>query len=153
MVGTKRQSSGQSPGAERAGDGGRYLESVRLLAPEIEAAAAGIDRDRRLPVRLVDALIEARLYRMLLPSTCAGAELDPVSYLGTIEAVAKLDGSVAWCLGQACGCSLIAAHLDPAIPRELFGGPRSVLAWAPGPGRAVADEGGVPVPGPFSFAP
>ncbi|MBI3500039.1 MAG: acyl-CoA dehydrogenase family protein [Proteobacteria bacterium] len=145
-----RQLPGQPAGV--AGDGAAFLDAVRLLTPDIEAASAGIDRERRLPEPLVEALLEARLYRMLLPSACAGAELDPMSYLKVIEAVARLDGSLAWCLGQACGSSMIAAYLAPEVARELFGPPRSVLAWGPGAGRAVAVQGGFRVTGRWSFA-
>jgi indole-3-acetate monooxygenase len=47
-----------------------------------------------------------------------GAELSPAAYVPIVEEIAKHDASAAWCLGQACGCSMTAAYFDPAIARE-----------------------------------
>jgi len=42
----------------------------------IELAAEGIERERRLPVELVNALLDAGLFSMLLPASLGGAEGD-----------------------------------------------------------------------------
>ena len=38
-----------------------------------------------------------------------------------IEELAKADGSTAWCVVQACGCSMAAAYVAPKVAREIFG--------------------------------
>jgi indole-3-acetate monooxygenase len=43
------------------------IANARALAPVIAAAAPRIEADRELPPDLLDALHEARLWRMLLP--------------------------------------------------------------------------------------
>src|SRR6185436_5904580 len=53
------------------------LQRARGLAPQIAAAADEIERQRRLPDALMTALHEAGLFRMLLPRSLGGAELDP----------------------------------------------------------------------------
>jgi indole-3-acetate monooxygenase len=133
---------------------GEYLDRVRALAPLIASATDEQDRERRLAKPLVDALLEAGLYRMLLPRALDGGEVDPVTFVRVIEAVAALDASTAWCLCQASGCSTAAAYLDPPVAWQIFGGdPRAILAWGPGPGaRAVAVDGGYRVTGTWSFA-
>src|SRR5439155_490620 len=68
---------------------------------------------------------------------------------------AQADGSTAWSLGQNSGCSMIAPYLPPEIAREVFGGPRGILAWGPelpGAGRGVAVDGGYRVTGHWGFA-
>src|SRR5262249_3355461 len=79
---------------------------------------------------------------------------DPLSYLQAIEELAKADGSVAWCVVQASGCSVAAAYLAPAVAREIFGPARAVMASGPfGPdAKAIAVEGGYRVTGSWSFA-
>ncbi len=131
-----------------------YLDRVRALAPHLAGWADAIEAERRLVPELLDALFDAGLFRLLLPRSCGGAEIDPPSYAAVIEAVAKIDASTAWCLGQASGCSTVAAYLRPEIADEIFGrDKRAVLAWGPGQGsRAVAVPGGYQVTGRWSFA-
>jgi alkylation response protein AidB-like acyl-CoA dehydrogenase len=128
------------------------LGRVQTLLPQIAAAADQIERDRRLPHDLVAALTEAGLFRLLLPRAFGGAEVDPLTFALAIEAVARADGSTAWCLGQASGCSMIAAHLEPAGAHAIFDDSGTILAWGQSPdARAVATAGGYRVSGRWAF--
>jgi alkylation response protein AidB-like acyl-CoA dehydrogenase len=120
-----------------------YLKRVRGLAPAITAASEHIEKDRRLPPDLLEALHEAELFRMLLPKPFGGGEVHPACFHQVISEVAQYDASTAWCLGQGNGCAMTAAYLDPDVSEEIWGrDPRAVLAW--GPGKAtIADEGDV----------
>jgi alkylation response protein AidB-like acyl-CoA dehydrogenase len=130
-----------------------YLRRARELGPELEAAAEDIERRRELPDPIVEDLIERGLFHLLLPRALGGAELRPAAYVAVIEEVAKHDASVAWCLGQACGCTMTAAYLDPDVAREIFGGRREIVAWGPpGPAEARAVPGGYRLSGTWSFA-
>ena len=130
-----------------------HVERARALAPLITAEAEAGERERRMTPALMDALHAAKMFRLLLPRPLDGAELDPVTFVRVIEEVAKADGSTAWCLCQAAGCAMTAAYLAPERAREIFGPPRAVLAWGPGPdARAVAVDGGYRVTGTWSFA-
>jgi len=130
-----------------------YIGRARELGPELEAAADEIERRRELPEPIVEALIERGLFRLLLPRSLGGAELRPADYFEVIEEVAKHDASTAWCLGQACGCTMTAAYLDPEVVQEIFGGKRGIVAWGPpGPAEARAVPGGYRLSGTWSFA-
>ena len=129
------------------------LERVAALAPEIEAAGDAIDRGGKVPDALQAKLIDATLFRLLMPRGLGGLEVDPVTFVHVVEAVARRDASTAWCLCQGNGCAMVGAYLDPAIAHEIFGkDPKAILAWGPGPGRAVAVEGGYRVTGNWAFA-
>jgi len=129
------------------------LARARVLSPGIAALAERIEAERRLPDELLAALFDAGLYRLLLPRAFAGIESDPVSFVEIIETVAKADASTAWCLCQAAGCSMVAGFVPQAVAATVFGRDRrAVLAWGPGPGRAVATTGGYRVSGKWSFA-
>ena len=136
------------------GAGNEYVERARGLAPQIEACADQIERERRLAEPVLDALFAAGMFRLLLPRSLDGGEVDPATFAAVIEEIAKADASTAWCLCQASGCSMSAAYLPPDVAADVFGrDPRAVLAWGPGPGaRAVAVEGGYRVTGTWSFA-
>src|SRR5207237_7316325 len=119
-----------------------YLERARELGPDLEAAADEIERRRELPEPIVEALIDRGLFRLLLPRFLGGAELPPAAYVQVIEEVAKHDASTACCLGQANGCAMTAALLDPEVAREIFGGRRGIVRWGP---RAPGGAGAVAV--------
>jgi alkylation response protein AidB-like acyl-CoA dehydrogenase len=130
-----------------------YVGRARELGRELAAAAEEIERRRELPEPIVAALIEHGLFRLLLPRALGGAELRPGVYVEVIEEVAKHDASTAWCLGQACGCTMTSAYLDPEVAREIFGGKRGIVAWGPpGPAEARAVPGGYRLSGTWSFA-
>src|SRR5713101_4357744 len=132
-----------------------YVERARQLAPMLAAASDEIEEQRQLPERVVEALIERGFFRMLLPRSLGGAELDPLTYVHVLEEIAKADPSTAWCLGQNSGCSMTAPYLDPAVAGESLKPPRGILAWGPelpGAGRGVAVEGGIRVTGRWGFA-
>jgi alkylation response protein AidB-like acyl-CoA dehydrogenase len=130
------------------------VERARGLAPRIAACADEIERLRRLPDALVRALHDAGLFRLLLPRSLGGAELDPPTFVRVTEALAREDASTAWVICQTNGCSMVAAYLAPDAAREIFGGePAGVLAWGPPSAScAVADDGGYYLTGTFNFA-
>jgi alkylation response protein AidB-like acyl-CoA dehydrogenase len=129
-------------------------ERARKLRPLIEAASPAIEREGVLTRDVLEALYDARLFKMLLPKSCGGDETDPLNFIEAIEELAKADGSTAWCVAQASGCTLAAAYLEPAVAREIFGARDAVLAWGPvGPNvRTTAIEGGYRVNGTWSYA-
>jgi alkylation response protein AidB-like acyl-CoA dehydrogenase len=130
------------------------VERAQTLRPQIAACADEIERGRRLPDALVAALHDAGLFRLLLPHSLGGAELDPPTFVGVTEAIARADASTAWVLCQTNGCSMVAAYLHPNVARAMFGGePAGVLAWGPpSTSRAVAVDGGYRLSGRFNFA-
>jgi indole-3-acetate monooxygenase len=129
-----------------------FVALARSLRPDLEAAAAESDERRELPPRIVDRLIERGFYRMALPRSLGGAELDLATYAQAIEALAMGDGSAAWCVGQGSGCAMSAAYLPAAAAEQVFGDRRAVLAWGQGQSKAVACDGGYRVTGKWNFA-
>src|SRR5437660_8460234 len=112
----------------------RLLEAVRALAPLIEAERARLDRDRMLSPRLVDALVDAGLFRLWTPRRLGGSELDPVAGLRVIAEAAALDGSVGWNVMVAAAHGFLAGRLPAAAARAVFGHRRAVGAGQLEPG-------------------
>jgi indole-3-acetate monooxygenase len=134
--------------------GAELIERARALAPMIAGAADEIERKREIPKPVIEALHEARIFRMLLPRSCDGEEVEPAIFFLVLEQIAMADASVAWCLSQGSGVSMAAAYLDPKVAHELFGDPRAVVATgAPTPScKAIAVDGGYRVSGHWRFA-
>jgi alkylation response protein AidB-like acyl-CoA dehydrogenase len=131
------------------------VANARALAPLIAAAAPRIEAGRGLPPDLVDALHEARLYRMLVPRSLGGDEVSPFAFMQAVEEIAKADASTAWCIAQTSVCSTIAKSLRAEVAEEIFQkNPRGVLAWGPThtSAKAIAENGGYRVTGVWPFA-
>jgi indole-3-acetate monooxygenase len=125
---------------------------ARELGAEIAASADEIERTRRVPGMLLERLHDARLFRMLLPRSAGGDETKPAVYVAAIEELARHDASVAWNTFAINSASLIAAYLEPAASRAVFGDPRSVVAWGPpNASRAHAVDGGYRLTGRWDF--
>ena len=131
-----------------------YLARARGLVPLIEAAAPRIEAARAFPPDVLSALHESGMFRLLLPRSLGGAELDLPRFVRVIEILAMGDASVAWCVAQGGGCATGAAYVAPEIAREIYGPPHAVVSWGPpaGPAIAKAAPGGYRLTGTWSFA-
>ena len=69
---------------------------ARELGAEIAAAADEIERTRRIPEALLGRLHDSRLFRMPLPRSAGGDEIEPAVYVAGIEELAQHDASIAW---------------------------------------------------------
>ena len=129
------------------------VERIAGIAGVIERSAAANEALGRLIPDVVDKLHEEGLLRMLLPRACGGEEIDPVTWFRAMEALAKLDASTAWCVGQINGCAMTASALAPDAVRAIWGEPRGALSWGP-PRTARADEvdGGHRLTGEWTFS-
>src|SRR5882757_5774282 len=74
----------------------RLLADIRELAPAISARAAEIEAERRIPLDLVEALKAIGAFRIFVPRSHGGLELDLPAALEIIEALGRVDGSVGW---------------------------------------------------------
>jgi alkylation response protein AidB-like acyl-CoA dehydrogenase len=131
-----------------------YVALARSLAPLIADNAARNEEEREIAPEVIAALHRTQLFRILLPRSVGGAELDPPTFMQVVEELAKADGSTAWCVVQAAGCSMAAAYVGPEVAQEVFAAPDAVMAWGPvGPNaKAVATAGGYRASGSWSFA-
>jgi alkylation response protein AidB-like acyl-CoA dehydrogenase len=131
-----------------------WVARARDLAAAIAAGADRAERERRIPDDVMAAIDGAGLLRMLLPVTLGGGASDILTFNRTIEAVASVDGSTAWCLAQSLASSHSAGFLDPKIACEVFASPKAIVAWGPpgGPTKAQVADGGYRVTGKWRFA-
>jgi hypothetical protein len=98
-----------------------YVSAVTRLTQMIRTECAEVDRTRRIPAVVVDALRDAGVFRMLAPRATGGAETDPLSFLRVVEEVSYADGSVGWCTMIGGSYATFGGMLPPQGARELFG--------------------------------
>jgi indole-3-acetate monooxygenase len=135
-------------------DGVAVLDAVKALAPSIAGRAEEIERARRLPPDLVDELVTAGCFRMLVPRSHGGAELDPPVQMQVLEELARADASVAWTVMIGAEGPVLFRMLPRASFDALYaGGPDVIMAAAvPPTGVATPVEGGYRVTGQWGFA-
>jgi alkylation response protein AidB-like acyl-CoA dehydrogenase len=83
----------------------RLLADIQELAPEITLRAAEIEAGRRIPPDLVEALRSIAVFRMFVPQSHGGLELDLPTALKIVGALSRIDGSVGWIATIAAGCA------------------------------------------------
>lgn len=129
------------------------IARARDLGPAIAAASDTIERTRRIPEPLLTQLHESRLFRMLLPRSAGGDQVEPGTYFLAVAEVARHDGSMAWNLFVGNSSALIAPFLEPEVAQTIFADPRTFVAWGPPNAyRAKAVPGGYRVTGQWDFA-
>jgi alkylation response protein AidB-like acyl-CoA dehydrogenase len=121
------------------------LDAARALAPRVHARAEEIEAARELPRDLFEALADAGIFHLMVPSSIGGRELDPPTYIQVIEELGKADASTAWVVNQGAVYATYAARMPRDAARAIWADvPRAVVANTPSP-TATA----IPVPGGY----
>jgi alkylation response protein AidB-like acyl-CoA dehydrogenase len=129
------------------------VERARALAPRLRANGARIEAERRLGDDVARALAEAGLFRMAVPRSAGGPELDPRTILEAIEAVSIGDAAAGWCVGIGATTGLVGAYLPLESAKEIFADPMHAACGVFAPmGKGVREDGGVRLNGRWSFA-
>ena len=119
------------------------LARARAIAPAIEQSAEQIDDKRQLPKDVVEAMVGAGLFRLLVPKSLGGEEMDVLDYLDVVQAIAYADGSAGWCLNQGAVFATTSGRAPRPLAEEVWGNPNTVVANGPpqGPISEPTDEG------------
>jgi alkylation response protein AidB-like acyl-CoA dehydrogenase len=130
------------------------LAGIRELAPCITERATEIETARRIPLDLVDALRSIGVFRMVVPQSQGGMELDLPAAMAVISALGRIDGATAWTVMIASGCDIISALLPQVTYDEVYRpGPDVIMAGSSQPaGTAEAANGFYRVSGRWPFA-
>ncbi len=127
-------------------------DRATALAPHVAAAADAIEREQRIVEPVLTELLDAGLFRLLLPRAVGGADENPLEFLRVVETIAGADASTAWCLSQTSVCAMAGALLPLDVARTIFADPRAIIGWGFAPdARAVAVESGWRITGKWAF--
>ena len=131
-----------------------YLNVSLGMARRAAAAADRIDDERRLPPELAADMADKGLFRLLVPRSLGGAELDYADYLRIVDVFARADGSTAWCVNQNNVFATDAVRMPVETAREIWADPRAVISNGPPTPSTVAfpTPGGYRVTGRWNFS-
>src|SRR5258708_38479492 len=130
------------------------VQAALTLQPMLRAYREQIERDQRLPPALVEQLREAGFYKMVIPRTLGGLQVDTLTFLRAVELLAEGAGSVGWNLGNGGVGQLVTLGLPDDGVHEIYGKRADTIiagTAVPGGGQAVPVAGGYPVTGPWQF--
>jgi alkylation response protein AidB-like acyl-CoA dehydrogenase len=126
---------------------------VAQVAPVIRRYADQGERDRRLAPEVVDAMLDAGVFRAWVPRALGGLEMAPLSAMRLFEGIAHAGGSAGWVASNSINATVAFQAFPEAGAREVFADPRALIAGAiyP-PGTAMPVDGGYRVSGHWTTA-
>ncbi len=122
----------------------KYVETARELASLVATHTERIERERRIPQDVVEPLIDAGLFRLLLPQSLGGAEMAHPDFLKIVRIFAEVDASVAWCVNQNNVFSTNAVRVSASVAEEIWADPRTIVTNGPpqqSSGAKILDNG------------
>jgi len=114
-------------------DSDSLWRAVADLVPEFRARADEGERLRTMPADLVERAKAAGLFRLSLPRSLGGFELDPATTAEIFEEISRADGSAGWTIVIGNSTAFF-AWLDPAVAKEMIGEQPDFVStsmWAP----------------------
>ena len=129
-----------------------HVAKAEALAPLIRRYADQAERERHLPRPVAEAFASAGLYRLAATADIHGADADPTTQIGVIEAASRADGSAGWNLMIGIETfGLIGPGFKDRCP-ELIADPMTIMASSTAAvGQAVREGGGWRVRGRWQF--
>ena len=130
------------------------IAAARRVADIAAKHVDKIESEQRLPESVLRAATEAGLFRLYLPASVGGPEVDPFSTYRAIEELARVDGSLGW----IAMLSTTLTYLTSWLPHEVVASMRTVdgdlrIAGSSRPlGTARREGGGYRVDGRWDYA-
>jgi alkylation response protein AidB-like acyl-CoA dehydrogenase len=132
-----------------------HLDRARMVAEIVEAEANAIEDGATITKPVYDALVETRLFWMLVPKELRGEELSLVESFEVIEELSRADGSTGWAfMANSLSTSLAAGFLADKGARDIFDHdlPGITAGMILPTGKGTRVDGGYVVTGNYQFA-
>src|ERR1700687_966294 len=97
------------------------VQAAAALQPVLRKYHEEIESEQRMPSALCVQLGEAGFYKMVIPRSLGGLQVDPLTYLRVVELLAEGAGSVGWNLGNGGGGQLVTLGPPDERVAEIYG--------------------------------
>jgi len=133
-------------------DGAAILANADRIGPLLREHAAEVEAARRLTEPVVNALRSTGVFRMAMPATWGGPELDICRQIEIIETLSRADASAGWCAMIGADSGYYSGYIDDAAARSLYPDLDAVTAgWLTPAGTVEVCDGGYRLSGRWSF--
>ena len=131
-----------------------YTAIATELAPIIKENSDRINSERQIPSDIAQDLADRGFFRLLLPKTLGGAELEHSQFLNILEIIAESDTSTAWCLNQNNVWSTSSTRMPEKTAKEIWKDQRAVVTNGPPSAvcKAIPVEDGYALSGRWNFS-
>ena len=106
----------------------QYLEVAHTLAASVAEAADRIDREREIPPELAGEIADKGFFKLLVPRSLGGSEMDFLDFLRILEVFAGVDGSTAWCINQNNVFATNSSRIPEQTAKGIWGNKRAVVS-------------------------
>ena len=142
------------PAPEAYLSGDEILDNAIALGNKIRDRdlASEYDDLRSLPKDIVDDLRAAGVFRMNMPESWGGPEMNPMQQVRVIEELSSGDASVGWCSFIWTDSGIYSGYLNQDVAREMYPALDMMTSgWVYPVGRADKVEGGYEISGSWMF--
>ena len=131
-----------------------YIEGAHELAALVGTVTDQIDEQRRIPVEVSNEIADRGYFRLLLPRSLGGAELEHPDFRRIVRIFAEADASVGWCINQNNVFSTNSVRVPSETADEIWTVQRNVVTNGPPMPhtRAEVVDGGYRVSGRWNFS-
>ncbi|MCP5180796.1 MAG: hypothetical protein H6993_18180 [Pseudomonadales bacterium] len=129
------------------------VETLQPFLPRIRRCANAMEAARRLPADLAKDMAAAGLFRLLVPQSLGGEQVDPSTFIDTLIDASAADGSTGWNLMIGNTTGLLSASLPDPWAQSIYAArPDVVTVGVTAPrGRAIPERDGLRVSGRWPF--
>lgn len=130
-----------------------FIQSAVRIGERAAMEADQIEQDLLLPSALVGDLVSSGLLQLYLRESVGGPGQDAIVAYHCVEAIARGDGSTAWCVMVSSTTGYMTGWLDADVLANMAGSPADFrVAGSVRPqGTAVAAPGGYRISGQWDF--
>ena len=131
-----------------------YIEGAHELADMVREVTDQIEEQRRIPVEVSNEIADRGYFRLLLPRSLGGAELEHPDFRRIVRIFAEADASAGWCINQNNVFSTNAVRVPPETADEIWTVQRNVVTNGPPMPytRAEVVDGGYRLSGRWNFS-
>ncbi len=131
-----------------------YIEGAHELADMVRAVTDQIEEQRRIPVEVSNEIADRGYFRLLLPRSLGGGELEHPDFRRIVRIFAEADASAGWCINQNNVFSTNAVRVHPETADEIWTVQRNVVTNGPPMPhtRAEVVDGGYRLSGRWNFS-
>ena len=129
------------------------LDRAREVYADIVANGDAIDSERELPDSLAQRLKDQGFFRLLVPRSLGGEEMEFPEYLDVVRLISHADGSTGWCVNQGAVFATHAGRAQRSLASEVWGESDGVVGNGPPNGATYETlEDGYRLSGRWNFS-
>jgi alkylation response protein AidB-like acyl-CoA dehydrogenase len=123
------------------------------IVSRVASASQIINEGRQIPQELIDSMASAGLFRLLVPRSVGGEEIDLIDYLNVTQAISSADGSMGWCFNQNNVLGTMASLMSESLAKEVWADSNAILCNGPPQHASIEPAtGGYSLTGRWNFS-